>query len=112
MEANTRAADRLVVIDVDSVGDKLSMVKTEALVVTLAYRIKQVGDLTVCYTIAELDAEALIYAQADRQQVVEKKKWPTCRPTCSANRCLTHSQHRFALHFGWVVANFLFLYHR
>ena len=30
--------------------------------------------LTLCYTLAELDAERLIYALADRQSVVEKEK--------------------------------------
>ena len=59
---------------VDTLGDKLSMVKTEALVNTLAYRVKEVDVQTLCYILAEVDAETLIYALTDRLPVVEKEK--------------------------------------
>ena len=57
-------------VEVDPLKD---MGKTETLVDTLAYRVKKVDVQTVCYTIAELHAETLLYAQADRQPVVEKE---------------------------------------
>ena len=56
---------------VDTLGDKLSMVKTEALVNTLAYR---VDVQTLCYILAKVDDETLIYALTDRLPVVEKEK--------------------------------------
>ena len=41
---------------------------------TLAYRVKEVDVLALCYTDAEVDAETLIYALTDRLPVVEKEK--------------------------------------
>ena len=71
--AKLRPADRLVAIEVNTLGDKLSMVKTEALLDTHAYRVKEVDFQTVCYTIDGLDVETLIYAQAYRLLVLKKK---------------------------------------
>ena len=40
--AKLRLADRVLAIEVNTLGDKLCMVKTEALVDTHAYRVKEV----------------------------------------------------------------------
>ena len=46
-------ADRLVAVEVDTLGHKLCMVKTKALVDTLAYRVREVDFQALCYTLAE-----------------------------------------------------------
>lgn len=55
-------------------GHKLSVVKTKALVDTLAYRVKEVYVKALCYTLAEVDAKTLMYALTDRLPVVEEEK--------------------------------------
>ena len=74
VQAKATLADRFLAGNVDTLGDKLSMIKTEALVDTLAYRLKEVDVHALCYTLAELDAETLIYALADKLPEVEQEK--------------------------------------
>ena len=64
----------LVAVKVDTLAEKLSMVKTEALIHTLAYRMQEVDVQAPCYTLAEVDAETLIYALTDRLPLVEEEK--------------------------------------
>ena len=61
--------DRLVAVKLDTLGDQLS---TNALVETLADRVKEVDVSALCYTFAKVDAETLLYAR--RLPVVEKEK--------------------------------------
>ena len=52
--------DSLVAVEVDTLGEKLSMAKTKALVDTLAYRVKEVDFQALCYTLAKADSEIYI----------------------------------------------------
>ena len=63
MEAKSSLADRLVALEVDVVADDVCMVKTEGLVATVAYKVKQVDVQSVFDALAEVDAETLIYAK-------------------------------------------------
>ena len=74
VKAKAILADRLVAIQVETLGDGLSTVKTVAAADTVAHRVLEVVVQTLCYTLAEVDAEKLIYAVADRQPVVLEEK--------------------------------------
>ena len=74
VQAKTALTDRVVEVEIHTLGDKLSMIRTEALVDTLAYRVKKVDMQAPCYTLAEVDAETLIYSLSDRLPVVDEKK--------------------------------------
>ena len=50
----------MVAVEVDRLGDKLSMVKTKALVETIAYRVNKVDGHTLRYLITAVDAEMLV----------------------------------------------------
>ena len=63
MEAKSLLADRLVALEVDVLADDVCMVKTEGLVATVAYKVKQVDVQSVFDALAEVDAETLIYAK-------------------------------------------------
>ena len=63
MEAKSSLADRLVALEVDVLADDVCMVKTEGLVATVAYKVKQVDVQSVFDALAEVDAETLIYAK-------------------------------------------------
>ena len=63
MEAKSSLADRLVALEVDVVADDVCMVKTEGLVATVAYKVKQVDVQSLFDALAEVDAETLIYAK-------------------------------------------------
>ena len=63
MEAKSLLADRLVALEVDVLADDVCMVKTEGLVATVAYKVKQVDVQSLFDALAEVDAETLIYAK-------------------------------------------------
>ena len=63
MEAKSSLADRLVALEVDVLADDVCMVKTEGLVATVAYKVKQVDVQSLFDALAEVDAETLIYAK-------------------------------------------------
>ena len=63
MEAKSSLADRLVALEVDVLADYVCMVKTEGLVATVAYKVKQVNVQSLFHALAEVDAETLIYAK-------------------------------------------------
>ena len=48
MEAKAALADMLVAVEVDKLSDKLTVVKTKALVERLAYRVKEVDVQALC----------------------------------------------------------------
>ena len=64
---------RMVAVEVDRLGDKLSMVKTKALVETIAYRVNEVDGHTLRYLITAVDAEMLVYELDKKLPVVEEE---------------------------------------
>ena len=54
-------------------GHKLSMIRTKALVDTLAYTVIKENIQALCYKLGEVDLKTLIYALIDRLPVDEKK---------------------------------------
>ena len=65
--------DMVVEVEVDTIRDKVSIIRTEALMDTLAYTVKKVDMQALCYTLGEVDPEILIYALFDKLPVDEKK---------------------------------------
>ena len=63
----------MVAVEVDRLGDKLSMVKTKALVETIAYRVNKVDGHTLRYLITVVDAEMLVYELDKKLPVVEEE---------------------------------------
>ena len=62
----------LVAVEVDTLSDKLTVVKTKALVERLAYRVKGVDVQALCYTLTFVEADRLIYALTDGPLMVEE----------------------------------------
>jgi len=74
VKAKATLPDMLVAVEFDTAEDKLSVVKTKALVDTLAYRVKEGDVQALCYTLAKVDAETLRYPLTDRLQVLQEEK--------------------------------------
>ena len=64
----------LVAVEVDTLKEKLTVVKTKALVDTFAYRVNDVDVQEIYYTPAKGDAKTLTHSLTDRLLVVEKEK--------------------------------------
>ena len=80
VEAKATVVDRLVAVEVDTLADKRSMVKTVALANTVAHRVIEVDVQTLCFTLAKVDAERHIYALAGKLRVGGEEKFSTRLP--------------------------------